>query len=264
MKFLMCPPDYYEIAYEINPWMSVRKSVRQDLARTQWDYLYRTLTQHIGAEVELIDPVKGLPDMVFTANAGFVSGRTYIRSNFRHKERQPEAAFFEHWFEERGYKIVNLPKVYTFEGEGDVLRMGDALFCGYHFRSDIQAHQLIAHLLGLRALSVELLDERFYHLDTCFCPINDTTALYYPNAFDPYAQRVLKENIPNIIHIRLEEALKFACNSITLDNKIIVPTPSSHMQSLLTVLGYQVFTIELSEFMKAGGTAKCLVLRLES
>lgn len=258
----MCPPDYYEIAYEINPWMSLRRNVNLSIARAQWDLLYKLLTDQLGVAVELIKPIKGLPDMVFTANAGLVSEDIYIRSNFRHKERQPEAAFFESWFRERNYRVHTLPKVHCFEGEGDAFIMGDNVFCGYHFRSDVQAHQLVGAILNKRTLSLELTNERFYHLDTCFCPITDKTALYYPGAFDDYAMRVLKETIPNAFLIRLEEALGFMCNSIVIGDKIIIPQQSHKTGEILRLMGYQVYKVDLSEFIKAGGSAKCLVLYL--
>lgn len=262
-KFLMCPPDYYEIAYEINPWMNIRKNVNPAVARAQWDLLYKLLTDQLGVQVELINPVKGLPDMVFTASAGLIWNRTFIRSNFRPKPRQPEAAFFEAWFQEHHYEIATLPKVLYFEGESDAFIAGDYLFCGYHFRSDIQAHHLVAEIVQKKMVSLALTDERFYHLDTCFCPISNKTALYYGKAFNESDHGNLKRQIPNSVLVRLEEALKFICNSIVVGHKIIVPAKCPQTTEMLRLLGYQVYPVDLSEFIKAGGNAKCLVLTLE-
>lgn len=262
-KFLMCPPDYYEIAYEINPWMSLRRNINTSLARTQWDLLYKLLTDQIGVQVELINPVKGLPDMVFTASAGMVWNHAFIRSNFRHKQRQPEAAFFESWFQEHHYDVITLPKVLYFEGESDAFVAGDYLFCGYHFRSDIQAHHLVAEIVQKTMISMALTDERFYHLDTCFCPISDKTALYYGKGFNESDEHNLRKQIPNSILVRIDEALQFICNSIVVGNKIITPAKCPQTIEMLRFLGYHVYPVDLSEFIKAGGNAKCLVLTLD-
>lgn len=262
-KFLMCPPDYYEIAYEINPWMSLRRNVNPSVARTQWDLLYKLLTDQLGVQVELINPVKGLPDMVFTASAGLVWNHTFIRSNFRPKQRQPEAAFFESWFQEHHYEIITLPKVLYFEGESDAFITGEYLFCGYHFRSDVQAHHLVAEIVHKKVHSLALKDERFYHLDTCFCPISEKTAIYYGGGFNENDRMDLKRQIPNSILVRTDEALKFICNSIVVGPKIVTPAKCPQTTELLRILGYQVYPVDLSEFIKAGGNAKCLVLTLE-
>src|SRR5262245_57894583 len=136
---LLCPPDRYGIEYEINPWMDRACQTNQKLAAGQWQGLRDTLGS-LGCGIETIEPQAGLPDMVFTANAGLVAGNQFFRSNFRHRERQGESIHFEQWFAGHGYEIVPLPGKLIFEGEGDALFSGDVLFCGYHFRSDIQSH----------------------------------------------------------------------------------------------------------------------------
>src|SRR5947209_16278648 len=185
---LLCPPDYYGIEYEINPWMSRERGAETALAQTQWKNLHAKLTQ-LGFKIHLIEPRPKLPDMVFTANAGLTVGRKFIPSNFRHKERAREAPHFAKWMEKQGYEIAWLPKDLYFEGEGDALFGGDVLFCGYKFRSDINSHRAVADLLGCLVISVELVDPRFYHIDTCFCPLPDGSAFWFPQAFDEYGQR---------------------------------------------------------------------------
>ncbi len=199
-KLLLCPPDYYGIEYEINPWMSVARAAETPVAQQQWKQLHATLSK-LDCKVHLVTPQPGLPDMVFTANAGLTVGRKFIPSNFRHKERAGEQPFFAEWMKQHGYEVSWLPENLYFEGEGDALFGGDVLFCGYKFRSDVQSHRAIAEMLGCLAVSVELVDARFYHLDTCFCPLPDGGAFWFPNAFDEYGQRAIREHVTDLIDV---------------------------------------------------------------
>lgn len=159
-ELLLCPPNYYGIEYEINPWMSRAHGAEAALAKKQWEQLHAKLS-NLNCKVHLISPQPGLPDMVFTANAGLTIGRTFIPSNFRHKERAGEQPFFAKWMEQHGYQVRWLPENLYFEGEGDALFSRDVLFCGYKFRSDIQSHRAVADMLGCLVISVELVDPRF-------------------------------------------------------------------------------------------------------
>lgn len=261
-RFLMCAPEYYEVAYEINPWMSVRKKVSQDQAMKQWQAYYDLLTGKLGMKVDLIEPVKGLPDMVFTANAGLVSKRTFIRSNFRFKERRGEEPYFEKYFRDHGYVIKTIVPPFCFEGEGDALSMNRELYTGYHFRSDLEAHDLLSEYVHSTYFALELCDDRFYHLDTCFAPLNDRTALIFFEAFAPYAQLTLWETVPDPIAVPENEALQFACNAVVCGNSIILPEGCPKTTAELEKRGYDVYALDFSEFIKAGGAAKCLVLNL--
>ena len=193
-KLLLCPPDHYGIEYEINPWMSRARGADKPLVQAQWKGLFDTLSR-LDCKVELVPPQPKLPDMVFTANAGLTVGRRFIPSNFRHEERAGEAPHFARWMEEHGYEIVWLPKDLYFEGEGDALFGGDVLFCGYKFRTDINSHRAVADILGCLVISVELVDPRFYHIDTCFCPLPDGGAFWFPEAFDEYGQRAIRDHL---------------------------------------------------------------------
>ena len=260
-RLLLCPPEYYGIEYEINPWMSRARQADRATAATQWDNLRKGLVAN-GCAVELIEPRLALPDMVFTANAGLIVGDQFVRSNFRHPQRQPEAGFFEDWFRAHDYRIVRLPENLIFEGEGDALFCGDMLFCGYHFRSDIQSHQWLGAHFGCLVISLELVDPRFYHLDTCFCPISSDTAMWYPNAFDSYAKAAIREHIPNLIEVSKDEAAFFACNAVVLDREIILPEGCPKLSAVLSARGYACHQLQMSEFIKAGGACKCLTLFL--
>jgi len=262
MRLLMCPPDYYGIEYEINPWMKCARQTDLQRAEAQWHGLYEVLTARLGIEVAIIEPQAHLPDMVFTANGGLVYQQQFIVSNFRHPVRRPESQAHEAWFRERGYHIHRLPEEFCFEGEGDLLRCGDLWFAGYHIRSDMRAHQIVAGLIGQEILSLELVSDWFYHLDTCFCPLNERRALYFPEAFDHYALRVLENHFAELIAVPAGDALRFACNAIVHGNSVVLNDGCRATREQLIALGYRVFETPLDEFIKAGGSAKCLVLTL--
>jgi N-dimethylarginine dimethylaminohydrolase len=258
-KLLLCPPDYYGIEYEINPWMDRACNAVPDLARAQWQRLYESL-KLLGCEIELISPRKNLPDMVFTANAGLVAGTTFIRSNFRFPERQGEERWFEKWFTERGFEVISLPPDLFFEGEGDALFSQQILFCGYRFRSDIRSHRFIGERLNCLVISVELVQERYYHLDTCFCPLPDGALIWFPDAFDTYGQQAIRHHVSDRIEVVSEEAKQFACNAIVLGKDIILPGNCPRLCRELHERGYRTIELPMTEFLKAGGACKCLTL----
>jgi N-dimethylarginine dimethylaminohydrolase len=260
-RVLLCSPDHYGIEYEINPWMNRAQAADRPLAVKQWEQL-RDRLEKLDCKVEFVPPQQGLPDMVFTANAGLVVGSQFIRSNFRHPERQGEAPLFERWFAEHGYTVARLPDQLFFEGEGDALFCGDTLFCGYRFRSDIQSHQWLGEALRRLVISVELVDSRFYHLDTCFCPLGEGRALWFPPAFDDYGQRAIREHIPELIDLPPEEALRFACNAVVLGRDLLVSEGCPKLRAALTQRDYRVHELPMTEFIKAGGACKCLMLLL--
>lgn len=263
MQLLMCPPIYYGIEYEINPWMSRTHQSSPQRAREQWDGLYRLLREQLAVDIHLVEAQPGLPDMVFTANAGLVWQNKFIVANFRYEVRRPEAVHFVEWFRKRGFEIVHLPQEYFFEGEGDLLKCGDSWFAGYHIRSDIMAHEKVAEIIEQEVLSLELTNRWFYHLDTCFCPLSDNHALFYPPAFDPYARNVLESHVPHLISVSADEAARFACNAIVAGKSIVVNEGCPKVREQLGTIGFAVFETPLSEFLKAGGSAKCLALIVE-
>ena len=154
----MCPPDYFGIEYEINQWMRLSNPADPDRARAQWQELHRVLTEELGASVELLEPVPGLPDLVFTANAGYVQGDLFVSSSFKHPQRQGETPHFDAWFQSHGYRIAKLGPGCVFEGAGDALPLGETVFAGYRHRSEICSHQALGEIIGRRVLSLELVD----------------------------------------------------------------------------------------------------------
>ncbi|MEH2195075.1 MAG: TIGR00300 family protein [Nostoc sp.] len=265
IRFLMCPPDHYDVDYVINPWMegNIHKSSR-DRAVQQWQGLHQILKEH--AIVDLVTPQKGWPDLVFTANAGLVLGDNVVLSRFLHKERQGEEPYFKQWFEENGYTVNELPKDLPFEGAGDALldREGRWLWAGYGFRSELDSHPYLAKWLDIEVLSLRLIDERFYHLDTCFCPLTNGYLLYYPGAFDSYSNRLIEIRVAPEKRIAIAEAdaVNFACNTVNVDSIVIMNKASDALKTRLADVGFQVLETPLTEFLKAGGAAKCLTLRV--
>ena len=261
ISVLMCEPTAYALKYEINPWMRMENSPNIALAQRQWQELYRLLKEEVGLDVRLVAQAAECPDMVFTANAGLVRGPLALLANFRHPQRQLEEPYFKQWFETEGYAVMTPPVPDKFEGEGDALFVGDVLLAGYLKRSDIAAHRWMADLLGISVLSLELVDDRWYHLDTCLFPLTHQCLVYYPGAFDSYAQKVITDRFETIA-VRYEEALRFACNAVVAKDHIVLPSGCPVLTETLTALGYTVHSAELSEFLKAGGAAKCLTLML--
>jgi N-dimethylarginine dimethylaminohydrolase len=262
-RLLMCAPDAYDLKYEINDWMSLENRPDVPLAAKQWAELYRVLTEEAGAQVDLVPQSPDAPDMVFTANAGLVDRKRnrVLLANFRHPERQVEVEPFRRWFEEHGYETVQPPEEVKFEGEGDALFCGETLVAGYLKRSDIYSHRWVAEQLGSPVLSLELVDGRWYHVDTAFFSPEPGLAVYYPGAFDTYARRVLEANFETIEVVE-NEAHRFACNSVVVGKNIVMPSGCPVLRAAMEERGYTVHPVEMSEFLKAGGAAKCLTLFL--
>jgi N-dimethylarginine dimethylaminohydrolase len=261
-RILMCPPDHFGIEYEINPWMNIRVGSDSQLARRQWTALVEAL-ESLEVAVELLEPVPRLPDLVFTANAGLIFRDVFVSSRFRYGVRQGEAPVFEAWARTRGFEVVGLPEGHNFEGAGDALFCGETLIAGYRFRSDVRSHQWIGQQLGVEVLPLELIDPRFYHLDTCFCPLAPDLALYYPGAFDEYGCSVLRDRVANLVEVAVEEAISFSCNAVVVGKSVIVNQGAPKLAALLTELGFDVRPLGFSEFIKSGGSAKCLTLRVD-
>jgi arginine dihydrolase len=259
---LMCPPDFYGIHYEINPWMDVSRQSERAVAIGQWQALQQHITRR-GAKVSLLNPVEGLPDLVFTANAAMIYGRQALISRFRHRQRQGEEPYNRQWLAESGFEIVEVPENFSFEGAGDALFCGDTLYAGYRMRSDAACHQKIGHLIGCRVIPVELIDARYYHLDTCFCPLAEGEAIWYPAAFDAYGQLAIRTHVANLIEAKREEAERFACNAVVIGKHVITNTGCEQLHADLSARGYQPIATPLDEFVKAGGSAKCLTLRVD-
>jgi len=259
----MCEPKHYRIEYEINPWMHRSNAVALDTAREQWAGL-RDALLNLGLSVELVEQGAEVPDMTFTANAGLVSGRRFIAANFRFPQRQPEAERFIDWFEAHGYEVVRIHEPHYWEGEGDVLSSVGRVFAGYRFRTEFRALDHLDEILGVEAVRLGLADPRFYHLDTCFFPIDEGRALYFPPAFSEDARALIQEKFDDLIEAPEGDALRFACNALLVDQTVVMNTGCEATVEALQKRGYTCVTTPTSEFIKAGGSVKCLVLTLDT
>ncbi len=261
-RILMCPPDYYGIEYEINPWMSRSRGSTPEKAQGQWQALADIL-RRLGVTVELLTPRPGLPDLVFTANAGLMFHNCFFSARFRHEVRARETPHFDAWFAEHGFTVEHLPEEMFFEGAGDALFCGPTLFAGYRIRSDVRGHQHLGQVLGKQVLPLELVNPRFYHLDTCFCPLAPGEAIWYPEAFDSYGRKVIEGHIPRLLAVQEADAHRFGCNAVVVGKTVVINAGCDQLGNDLRSRGYQVIATELDEFLKAGGSAKCLTLRLD-
>ena len=264
-RILMCPPDCFELDYVINPWMDGHAgSLDRELARRQWDGLRAAIAAC--AEVVLLQPQAGLPDLVFTANAGFVHGRRAVPSHFMPHERRPGARYLRAWFDAEGFEVRVLPDTVAFEGAGDALidRGGPWLWAGYGFRTEIEAHDYLRSWFDLELVSIRLVDPRFYHIDTCMCPLDGGYLLYHPPAFDVASRAEIERRVPAArrIPVGIEDAGHFACNAVNIGRKVFMNRGSAALVAQLEAHGFAVEQLPLSEFLKAGGSAKCLTLKL--
>ncbi|QAU33146.1 arginine deiminase-related protein [Janthinobacterium sp. 17J80-10] len=264
-RYLMCTPEHFCVDYVINPWMQGNVAAcSNDLARRQW----QALADAIGAvaEVDRIAGEPGVPDMVFTANAGLVLGNTFILSRFRHIERQPEEAYFEAWFRGQGFNVQRLALPLAFEGAGDALldRGQQLLWLGHGHRSSAECAPALSDLLDIEVEALRLVDPRFYHLDTCLCPLEGGYLMYYPGAFDADSRDRIRARVPAARRIEVDDAdaLAFACNAVNSGRHVFLNRASSVLAQRLASHGFVVHQTPLGEFMKAGGSAKCLTLKL--
>src|SRR5437588_10082699 len=237
-RILMCPPDYYGIEYEINPWMSRARGAVTDRAHRQWRALHDTLIG-LGVQIERMTPQPGLPDLVFTANAGLVFGQRFFSSRFRHEVRARETPHFDAWFAAHGFTVETLPEGVFFEGAGDALFCGEALFAGYRIRSDARGHQWLGQQIGKMVLPLELVNPRFYHLDTCFCPLAPGEAIWYPDAFDAYGRKVLESHVQRLLPVKEAEANRFGCTAVVVGKTALTNTGCEELGAGLRRWGYE-------------------------
>ena len=261
-RFLMCPPEHFGVLYEINPWMHREVAVDLDRARHQWGELVATLVE-AGAEVELLDSQPELPDLVFTANAGTVNNGRYVPSRFRHPNRQPEVDHDIAWFTEHGFDVAPLPEGIGHEGAGDALPFRGVFLSGYRSRSDAGAHGPLSALLGAPVRPIELVDERLYHLDLTFCPLDDRRALVAPHAWDSYGRKVVEALVPEPFVLEDDEMLAFCANSVVVGTTVVMPACTPRVGRQLERWGFDVVPVDVSEFLKAGGGCRCLTLALD-
>lgn len=258
-RYVMTPPTYFGVEYVINPWMDTETPVDAALALAQWETLRRTY-QELGHVVELVDPVPGLPDMVYAANGGLVTNGVAVVAKFAHPQRAGEAAAYAEWMARHGYEPVQTR--YTNEGQGDLLIAGSILLAGYGFRTDRRAHGEIASLVGLATYGFELVDPRFYHLDTALAVLDDTTVAYYPPAFSNTSRVSLRTLFPDAIEVASADAYVLGLNVVSDGLNVVLPAAATGFAAQLRDAGFNPVGVDLSELLKGGGSIKCCTLEV--
>ncbi len=261
-RYLMCEPRHFAVTYAINPWMDPSQPVDTELAVRQWRALAETY-RRLGNDVLEIEPIEGLPDMVFAANGATVAkGRVY-GAKFRYAERVPEGPAYLDWFRGAGYTETHAAQ-FVNEGEGDLLVAGSRLLAGTGFRTDPAAHVEAGAFLGLPVVTLELVDPRYYHLDTALCVLGPDEIAYFPGAFSPASQAVLRELYPDAIIATAADAAVLGLNGVSDGFHVVLPIEAVALAATLLARGYQPVPVSLSELRKAGGGPKCCTLELRS
>lgn len=266
--YLMCRPEHFTVSYTINPWMEPANPTDTAKAVAQWQTLYDTYVA-LGHEVHLIDPIAGLPDMVYTANGGFVIDGVAYGAKFRFAERGPEAPAFMEWFRDNGFDVVDPIEVN--EGEGDFLLVGGTILAGTGFRSTGDSHRELADVFGKEVVSLNLVDPRFYHLDTAISVLDPVEGpggvekaniAYLPGAFDEPSRRILEERYPDAILVGDEDGAVFGLNSASDGRNVLISPRATGFEAQLRERGYNPVLVDLSELLLGGGGIKCCTLEL--
>ncbi|MFF0147272.1 N-dimethylarginine dimethylaminohydrolase [Amycolatopsis sulphurea] len=266
--YLMCPPQYFAVDYSINPWMDPAQPVSAKIALAQWTRL-RDTYRRLGHAVEEIEPQPGLPDMVFAANSGTVVDGRVLGARFRASQRTAEAEHFRRWFTEHGYRDLTMPEKVN-EAEGDLVWTGRVLLAGTGFRTDPAAHAEAQEVLGVPVVSLQLVDARYYHLDTALFVLAEATdsadaqIAYYPAAFSPGSQRVLRRLFPDAVLATAADAECFGLNGVSDGRNVVLPLEAraTGLGEQLVRRGYEPVYLDISELRKAGGGPKCCTLEI--
>jgi N-dimethylarginine dimethylaminohydrolase len=267
-RYLMCRPEHFTVSYSINPWMEPARPTDTAKAVQQWQELYDTYLR-LGHEVELIDALPGWPDMVYTANGGFVIDGLAYGPKFRFAERAGEAPAFIDWFAENGFEVAEPVEVN--EGEGDFLLVGETILAGTGFRSTGDSHREVGEVFGREVVSLNLVDPRFYHLDTAIAVLDPVQGpggvehaniAYLPGAFDAEGQAILAERYPDAIRVSDADGAVFGLNSASDGRHVIISPRAKGFEAQLRERGYTPVLVDLSELLLGGGGIKCCTLEL--
>lgn len=261
-RYLMCSPAHFEVTYSINPWMNPAKPVDVPLALTQWEDL-RDRYRALGHTVHELDPRPGLPDMVFAANGATVIGGRVLGARFAYEQRSKEAEAHLDWFRANNYPAVHEPE-HVNEGEGDFAVTASYLLAGRGFRASPQSHAEAQEFFGLPVIGLDLIDPRFYHLDTALCVLDEASddVMYYPDAFSPGSQQVLRRLFPDALLAKEADAVAWGLNAVSDGLHVIIPQSAVGLFAPLKERGYEPVGIDLSELAKGGGSVKCCTQEL--
>ena len=259
--YVMTPPQFFAVDYAINPWMDTANPVDTTVAVAQWQHL-RDIYLRLGHMVDLVDPVPGLPDMVYAANGGLILNGTAVVARFKYAQRQPESVAYADWLRSRGYHPAHTQHVN--EGQGDLLPVGDMILAGTGFRTNPRAHAEIAEIYSRPVVSLQLVDPRFYHLDTAIAVLDDTTIAYYPPAFTDSSRAQLETLFPDAIVVESADAYVFGLNAVSDGRHVVHPAAAVGFARQLSDAGFEPVGVEMSELLKGGGSVKCCTLEVYS
>lgn len=257
--YVMCPPTHFAVEYAINPWMDTGAAVDPGRAVAQWTELV-DIYRRLGHTVSVLDPIPGLPDMVYAANGGLVVGDRAIVARFRHAERAGEARAHAAWMAAAGLTPVRTRNVN--EGQGDMLIAGPNILAGTGFRTDHRAHAEIAAISGMPVVSLELVDPRFYHLDTALAVLDHATIAYYPPAFTAASRARLAALFPDAIEVASPDAYVLGLNVVSDGRHVVHPAAATGFAAQLRARGFEPIGADLSELLKGGGSVKCCTLEV--
>ncbi len=256
----MCRPDHFEVCYSINPWMNPAEPVDRALALSQWETLRSTFEKY-GHHVDLVPGEPGLPDMVFAANSGLVVGDRALSARFTHPERAAEGPAYHQWFTQRErFELACAQEIN--EGEGDFLLVGEHILAATGFRSSLAAHREVARFFDLPVVSLELVDPRFYHLDTAMMVLDDANIAYFPPAFSAASRAMLAELYPDAIVATDADAVVLGLNGVCDGHNVFLSDKATDLIATLRANGYNPVGLDLSELLKAGGGVKCCTLEI--
>ncbi|MFI6644569.1 dimethylargininase [Streptomyces sp. NPDC050504] len=258
--YLMCRPTHFEVTYSINPWMDPAVPVDNALAVAQWERLY-ALYQELGHKVDLIDPLPGHPDMVYAANGATVVDGRVLGARFRNPQRAAEGPAHLEWFRTRGYARVHDP-VHVNEGEGDFLVTESRLLAGKGFRSTPESHAEAREFFGRPVVGLDLVDPRYYHLDTALAVLDRDEVMYYPEAFSPGSRAVLRRLFPDALLVSGVDAAVFGLNAVSDGRHVVLPEAAEGLARQLRERGFEPIGVDLSELLKGGGSVKCCTLEI--
>ena len=260
-RYLMCRPTYFDVVYTINPWMDPAIPVNHELVMAQWENLRQTYLS-LGHQVEVIEGVPGLPDMVFAANGATVVNGRALAVSFHYEQRRAEAAHYAEWLRKDGVEVTDAVAIN--EGEGDFLYATSHILAATGFRSDLASHRELEAMAGLEVVSLELVDPRFYHIDTALTVLDERNVAYLPQAFSAASQELLARLYPEAIHVSLADACVFGLNAVSDGRNVVVAAQATDFIAALAERGYQPVPVDLSELLKGGGGIKCATLELRA
>ncbi|MEH3141643.1 MAG: arginine deiminase-related protein [Mycobacterium kyogaense] len=257
----MVRPTHFAVDYVINPWMDLSTPVDTSRALAQWEAL-RQVYIDLGHTVDEVGSLPGLPDMVYAANGAMVVNGRAVVARFAHPERAGEAPAHADWLLDHGF--VSVHTRHTNEGQGDLLLVGSTILAGYGFRTDRRAHQEIADHLDMPLVGLELVDPRFYHLDTALAVLDDTTIAYYPPAFAEHSLATLRQMYPQAIEVASADAYVLGLNVVSDGLNVVMPAAATGFAEQLHHHGFRPVGVDLSELLKGGGSVKCCTLEVHS